>query len=384
LPRIDALARALEGLDERLSEDLLGEISEHGIGSQAGGAVRDLLERIRRRGTGRAEDLLLGFRDLVERVDRGAAPHDRAVSRYGEVREPLREIAGLLCDESVWDGVAVRTGRRAVLDALAEHGRLSVPVLGGEFSLRIDAPALVAAASVLGSRPSLPIPLNQAEVAAFSLRQAGRSLGLPDGPMTEAMVTGRLLEMAGSELRSELSERLSGTFDDLLVRARYERAEVASRILSGLPPMVADEARRRYGDGLEGLLPSPDTPVAAAREFVLTRVPDELVAFVRERFGADISREVGRVTGWAADLLRAEVNGAVLELMLASEELDRLSVDRGRKVGGLDVRMAMASFDRLDRRTRGRARSRLKAAASVLEREAGLQRNPCDTGGPNK
>jgi len=61
----------------------------------------------------------------------------------------------------------------------------------------------------------------------------------------------------------------------------------------------------------------------------------------------------------------------LIQLMLASEELDRLTVDHGAKIDDLDLRTAMRSFDELDAARKQKSENRLSDIKQLVARRTG-------------
>jgi hypothetical protein len=102
------------------------------------------------------------------------------------------------------------------------------------------------------------------------------------------------------------------------------------------------------------------------RAFLTSRLGAEISRALEGEFAGAAARAVAEMTSWAADLLRRELNLAMIQLMLAAEELDRLTVDRGRKAGDLGVEMIARSFNQLD----ARKRDKLSRGVVSAKREA--------------
>ncbi|MEK7858844.1 MAG: hypothetical protein AAB320_06840 [Elusimicrobiota bacterium] len=288
-----------------------------------------------------------------------------------EHKGEILELAGLLSSPQVWDAVAVRAGRAAMLTGLAKSGKVVLPLLGHEMKLTIDAPVILAACNIFQSRLSPLAPVRKGDVEPWLLRMAGQSLGL-DNPTEEAIV-GRLFAMADAELRGSLTRALAPQIDALLAQQVYDRPKIAGAILGSLPAAAADALRRRFGADLAGLLPPAGSSPAQIREFLVTRLTGEVLGALHNEYGPELAKAVAAMTSWAGDVMRREINMTLIQLMLASEELNRLSVDHGRKAGDLSVQMAMSSFDKLDERAKRKASQRLRGAKESLAEETAFE-----------
>jgi len=86
-----------------------------------------------------------------------------------------------------------------------------------------------------------------------------------------------------------------------------------------------------------------------------------------------LTKGLSELAVWAGDILRREVNMTLIQLLLASEELNRLTVDKGLKAGDLSVRMVMRSFGQLDARRRAKTERRLDNALEDLAHRSARQ-----------
>ena len=291
---------------------------------------------------------------------------DNASHFLREHQGEIEELAGLLTNPRVWDAVTVQAGRSALMEALNKMGKITIPLKYGSFSFRVDAPVILAASNILESRLSPVAPVRQGDIQPFLLRQAGAALGL-SGNVSEDMVVNRLFGMADDQFKAALRGKISSQLDPLL--AKYNPADAAQKIFAAVPPDVIDSLKQRYGVNLENLLPPKGATPDQVKDILLNRVPDELTAFVQKQIGAEMARTLAAVTNWAGDIIRREINMTLLQLMLASEELNRLSVDQGLKAGDLGVAMMMSSFEKLDKRTRSEAGLQLHDTIGVLAQE---------------
>ncbi|UPT74660.1 MAG: hypothetical protein M0D55_02740 [Elusimicrobiota bacterium] len=241
-------------------------------------------------------------------------------------------------------------------------------MLDSQIKFHTHAPVLIAAAGALNSRLSPLAPVRAGEAEPWLLRMAGDELGLPPGPVTSEMVAGRLIQMGQDRLMSELDSRLAPAIDRLVASGSYDRGQITSSIFGALPPTAAAALRARFGDNLEGLLPPAGATAEQMRAFLRDRLGAELSRALGDEFRGAAARAVAEMTSWAADLIRREMNLATIHLMLAAEELDRLTVDRGRKASDIGVEMMSRSFRMLDERKRGRMSDAVRGAkAAAME-----------------
>lgn len=307
------------------------------------------------------------------RADQWLGKIDDAVAFFEKHEPDIRELLALLGDKTLWDAVVVDAGRAALLKSLSKGKTVTIPLIDKDLKIKMGAPTMLAAANVLGSRLSPIAPLRQGEVEPWLLREAADQLGLNADQATEEMIAQALFRQAGAQLKQALADRVSSRLDPILRNlGAYDLQAAADRLLSALPPSLSARLQERYGQNLSGLLPANGTPQDQIREFLLTRLPDELMRFLDAEFGDEIARQVGELVGWAAELIRREINMTMIHLLLASEELNRLTVDKGLKISDLNVRMAMRSFDQLDRRSREEVPRRFRDAARRLAENAAV------------
>ena len=276
------------------------------------------------------------------------------------------QLLRLIGDQQTWDAVAVAAGRRALLEGLSKSQVIQIPVLDKSITIHTHAPVVIAAAAAINSRLSPMVPIRAGEAEPWILRRAADELGIPAGNVTSEMIAGRLIEMGQQRLTEELDRRLAPVIDRLAASGSYDRGQIASAVFGAVPPAAADALRARFGDDLEGLLPPAGASAEQMRAFITQRLGAQLSTVLQGEFAGAAAHAVAEMTSWAADLLRRELNLAMIQLMLAAEELDRLTVDRGRKAGDLGVEMIARSFDQLD----ARKRDRMSRGVSTAKREA--------------
>ncbi|HXT00032.1 MAG TPA: hypothetical protein VN915_05120 [Elusimicrobiota bacterium] len=290
-------------------------------------------------------------------------------SRYFEQHQgQIRQLIGLLTDEKVWDGAVIAAARAQLLMAMKGIGSVNVPVLGGDFALKIDAPAVLAASNILQSRLSPLAPVQPGQIDAFLLKEAGVELGLPGNPTTQ-QVAGALFGLADKQLKQQLAQGLAPLQGELGSLGTPQA--LAGRILSSVPPNVANLLKQNYGPNLTGLIP-PDLSGASLKSF-LDRLPDQITSFLEKRYGNQLATGIGQAVSWAGDLLSREINMTMIQLLLASEELNRLTADHGQKIDELDLRMAMRSFDELDARGQEKVEDRLSRVKRIVAEQTGAE-----------
>lgn len=275
------------------------------------------------------------------------------------------QLLRLIADQDSWNAIAVSAGRHALLEALSKSQVIQVPVLDKTITFQTHAPVIIAAMGALNSRLSPLAPVRAGEVDPWILRMAGDQLGLPAGPVTSDMVADRLLAMGQQRLVSELDGRLAPVIDRLAASGSYDRGQITGAVFGALPPAAADALRARFGANLEGLLPPAGATAEQMRDFLKNRLAAELSGALGAEFRGAAARSVAEMVSWAGDLLRRELNLATIQLMLAAEELDRLTVDHGKKAGDLGVEMIARSFNQLDARKRGKMSDGVTRAKAI-------------------
>jgi hypothetical protein len=367
---LNELSLALSRLDAAGAEHLLDRLSAAGLNDDQRQFLADLWTRtISPDSPYRAQldDLLRRTMAATGDAERLLGRLDRASAWYGAHREDIRELLGLLSDEDVWTAAVIQAGRHALIEAMAKNGDVELKLGSlGDLPLRIDAPAVLAASSILQSRLSPVAPAAAGDMSAFLRRKGLDSLGL-DANATDDQIIASYFSRAGDELKRRLAEQLGPLIDR--ANAGYDPVDLGRRIIAILPPQVAAELQQTYGVNLAGLIP-PDLDGEGLKRLLTTTLPDKLVEFLSRRYGPDLARALASATTWAGELLSREINMMLIQMMLASEELNRLTVDKGKKINDLDLRFAMRSFDMLDARKRPRAEARVGLIQQRLARQA--------------
>lgn len=287
---------------------------------------------------------------------------------YQQHKAEIRELAALLTNEQVWDAVIIQAGRAQLIEAMAKIGKVNIKIPAiGDVDIQIDAPAILAASNILQSRLSPLAPARASDVDRFLLREGAKSLGMDPNSTDQQFIAG-LFGTANDQLKQQLSSRLGPLLDN----GRYDPAALSQKILAAVPPQAAQYLQQQYGVDLKGLL-TPNMTRDQLKTLLTTTLPDKLTDFLNRQYGPQLAQGLAAATSWAGELLSRQINMTLIQMMLASEELNRLSVDHGRKINDLDLRFAMRSFDMLDARERPRAVNRLKDVKARLAEEAGNQ-----------
>lgn len=370
---MNALSLALARLSPEAAGALVDRMSALPLTDQQRAVLADVLLRV----APAASDADRRLRELISSSLGPAMDRFLARAREGAARQELLEalhvnagraieVLRLIGDQETWNAVAISAGRRALLTALDKTQKVDIPVLDSSISFKTHAPVILAAMGALNSRLSPLAPVRADDVEPWLLRMAADELGMPRGSVTPEMISERLIAMGQERLREELDRRLAPAIDRLVASGSYDRAEVVSTVFAALPPSAADALRARWGADLENLLPPAGASAEQMRQFLRERLGGELSAALGAAFGEAAGRAVAEMTAWAGELLRREMNMATIQMMLAAEELDRLTVDHGRKAGDFGVEMIASSFRKLD----ARRRDRMSSGVAAVKRAA--------------
>jgi len=293
--------------------------------------------------------------ELRRVIERELGPIPDINKEYASRRTLAVEAIGLLSDPKFWDGAVQSAVRSQILASVSEL-KVSVGPLG---TLRITPASaiLLAGAARYNGSPISPMTKEDSDILFQKtvLGELGRVIGAPAG--------GNSLSIANA-----LIDRTRDAFSSALetnVIARLpqynDRIALADQALSYLPPEVAARLRAQLGADL-GLTNLDAAGVTA----VLRTLPEHAAKELRANMAPDAAKALDQALALAAQSVRREINRAVIQLMLASEEFDRLTVDRGMKPGDLGARMISESFKRLDERNRRDLRTRRAASIELL------------------
>jgi hypothetical protein len=285
---------------------------------------------------------------------------------FNEHQGDIRRAIALLGNEQFWDAAVVNAARAEFITAMKQYGKVNVPILGHDFTLQIDPPAIMAAAGILNSRLSPVAPLTPAQADTWLMSEAGKELGLGQANPTQAQVAAGVFALADAQMKQQLTALVTPLINEL---GNLNGQQLASKILTSVPPSIAAVLKQQYGPNLGGLInPSMTAPQL---KNVLSNLPSQAVGLLESKYGPQVAQGIGAAVGWAGELLAREVNMTLIQTMLASEELDRLTVDHGRKIDDLDLHMAMRSFDMLDERGQHKSMDHVRDMKDQLIHQAG-------------
>lgn len=199
--------------------------------------------------------------------------------------------------------------------------------------------------------------------------------------LTDTKVLERLMVRL---VRSKLLEKLDAV--DIPVLGRNVRMSPALVIaaahsyglsLSPVPPVTAkdigslDALMLDKLGGKAGCQPGPQPQTAT--DCILSNLPDGVRQDVEKNYAGFVDVALKAAVSWPAGVLRREVDRMALQVILAAETLDELSVDHGERIADLNVRGLMRSFDRLDERSQAVDRRALGSAERDLGAELQAQ-----------
>lgn len=197
--------------------------------------------------------------------------------------------------------------------------------------------------------------------------------------LADTQVLERLLVRA---VRSALLKKLESVDIPLLGKTRMSAPMVLAAAnayalgLSPLPPVTAADQKtldafllNKLGDKA-GCPPGTDDAVT---QCLLGKLPADAVAELKKVYGGDLGTLLKNAVDWPSGVLRREINRLALQIMLAAETLNELSVDKGERIADLNVRGLIGSFGRLDERSRRDGREVLHRAAEDLRAELAAQ-----------
>ncbi|MEQ1917794.1 MAG: hypothetical protein ABL955_01230 [Elusimicrobiota bacterium] len=293
--------------------------------------------------------------ELRRVIESELGPIPDVKKEYASRRSMAVEAIGLLSDPKFWDG-AVQSAVRSQILASASELKVSVGPLG---TLRITPASaiLLAGAAHYNGSPVSPLTQEAADILfQKTVRgELGRIVG-GTGEATSLSIANTLINRTRDAFASALETDVIARLPQL-----SDRIALANQALSYLPPEVASRLRAQLGADLG--LSTLDTAGIIA---VIRGLPEQAAQDLRANMAPEAAKALDLALALAAQSVRREINRAVLQLMLASEEFDRLTVDRGMKPGDLGARMISESFKRLDERNRRGLRTQRAASIERL------------------
>jgi len=372
--KLNQLSLALARLEPGAAQSLLSELGKRVLSGPQAAALSNLWLRTLSPGgayynqiNGLIASSLAPGSPAAKDLSGALGKIDNWSSYFSAHEADMRRLIAMLTNEQVWDAAVIGAARGQLIAALQRYGKVSVPVLGRDFNLQIDAPTILAAANILQSRLSPLAPVTASQMNSFLMTEAGKSLGLSGTSFTSSQIAGGLFGLADAQMKQQLASALAPLVNDA---ANANPQQLAAKILAALPPNMSTLLKQNYGPNLTSLLPT-GLPAGQYKNYLETQLPNQITTFLENRYGTQLATGIAQAVSWAGDLLSREVNMTLIQLMLASEELDRLTVDHGEKINDLDLRMAMRSFDQLDERGKLRSQDRVRAIENIVAKDAG-------------
>lgn len=366
---LDALINKLSyGLSKLSGSDvanLLGAMENLSDSQKAW--LSDFLTRTFPEGSLREEEIRRILQDNF-----GAIPELDRLELLGDMKGKIAdavELTRLLANPEVWEAAAIAAGRTALIKGLAEDLEIDIPVIDKTITLKTRAPALIAAMGALNSRLSPLAPVKPEEASAWLTAEAASELGLDRGSSTDD-IADALLDRASERFVTAVTAKIDEAVDGFFAEGGvYDPNKAAAAILSQVPPLSAAALRELYGPNLESLLPPAGTAPDEVKKYLHGRLTGDVLAALRAKLGPAAAQAAGELAAWAGEIVSREINLTTIHLMLAAEELERMTVDRGRKASDLGVDMLRNSFTRLDARKRRELADRLTGARRKAQGE---------------
>jgi hypothetical protein len=173
---------------------------------------------------------------------------------------------------------------------------------------------------------------------------------------------------------ADLIERLAvrAARKELHAVVASQNVDILGRTVKLTPPQLIALAHA-YNLSNEPLPPITDRDIdnwisdecgGALKDCLLSRLPSQLRPAADAAWGDSATLEDS--VRWAADLARREMNRLLLDVMLAAERLDGLTVGEGRRPGELNRDRIYSSYASLDRRRASGLASVFKRARALL------------------
>lgn len=141
-----------------------------------------------------------------------------------------------------------------------------------------------------------------------------------------------------------------------------------------LPPITERDARESLDAFLlRKLAGKLDCGQQDATDCVLGKLPEDARKRLEKDLGDSAPELLKAAVAWPSDVIRREMNRLVLQVILAAETLNELSVDKGERIADHNVRALMSSFAYLDQRSRAETNGLLQRAASHVREELSVQ-----------
>jgi hypothetical protein len=102
---------------------------------------------------------------------------------------------------------------------------------------------------------------------------------------------------------------------------------------------------------------------------VIGKLPPDAAAALQKEFGAALGSALQQGIAWASDFVRHEINQELLQVFVAAETLDEMTVDKGVPIGDIDRDWLIKAFQRRDVQRNERLHGVVRAIESDLRAE---------------
>ncbi|MEK7389261.1 MAG: hypothetical protein AAB036_06155 [Elusimicrobiota bacterium] len=296
-------------------------------------------------------------RDIQDIIDRNLGAVSAVKKDYSVKRELAAEAIELLSDPAFWDNAARSAIRSQILASIRD---ISVP-LGPLGTLRFSGPsitAMVNAARYYGSPISPFTSQDSLTLQNRILSALGQLAGASEGANT-LVITNSIIDRTVTAFAEKIESDLIPS-----VQQNKDAVSLANQAMAHLPPDVAARLRSQYGIDLG--MSELDIPSIEA----FLRTLPELAGREMRPLAPTAAQALSQALVFLSESLRREVNKLLIEHLLAAEEFDRITIDRGLKPGDLGARMISESLRRLDKRNRKKLRAHRTATREQMQRKA--------------
>ena len=150
-------------------------------------------------------------------------------------------------------------------------------------------------------------------------------------------------------------------------------AHAMSLGLTSVPPMTARDAKGALEPYLTESavkeLGCQGKDAAAMSDCLLSKLPKAEQDYLRRTYGKDLEGLIKAGVAWASDIVRREINAMLLQVFLAAERLNALTVDQGQRIGAMNNRALVDSFLYKDARQKKESKPFLERAVRQLRSE---------------
>ncbi|MBI4248147.1 MAG: hypothetical protein HY611_01490, partial [Elusimicrobia bacterium] len=390
IQNVGAIVEVLSGVDQQILEQTAQTLSENGLNEAQKQTLIDLAGDVVS-GEATTEDVNQGLLKIIDQSTDPDSPEvlpplgaepgsqdseninsDENVAKIQEMHAKINMVLDILAKHNnALERAALSYGRQQALAAMRD---VDIPIPGLGIHLRLTPATLLAAGHVLAKPPSPTAPLtlrNQKEVMEpWILSQAMGPLGIEGEPSYDQVV-GKLYGMIEDRLREQLKTHVAGALAEFIQTQSPETgAAVIDSLVQSLSPELQAEVRQDVADPVKAVLLDPELSAAMKSGKIIDIVIEKAITALKETDNGAFQRNLEQLVAALADMMRHEINRALIHLILASEALDEVTVNRGLPPADLSRQMLMNSFNKLDERHRGRVNDKLKALARKMDAES--------------